>query len=187
MAEFDATRNDMKRRMESATEVLHKEFAGLRTGRASINLLEPLIVEAYGQKVPITQVGTVGVPEARMLTVQVWDRALVTYVEKAIRDSNLGLNPQSDGQLVRVPIPPLTEDRRKEITKIASRYTEEAKVAVRNVRRNGLDELKKFEKDGKISQDESKKITKDIQDMTDAFVKKLDEAFAHKEKEILQV
>ena len=187
MAEFDATRNDMKRRMESAAEVLHREFAGLRTGRASINLLEPLIVEAYGQKVPITQVGTVGVPEARMLTVQVWDRALVTYVEKAIRDSNLGLNPQSDGQLVRVPIPPLTEDRRKEITKIASRYTEEAKVAVRNVRRNGLDELKKFEKDGKISQDESKKITKDIQDMTDAFVKKLDESFAHKEKEILQV
>jgi ribosome recycling factor len=187
MAEFDATRNDMKRRMESAMEVLHREFAGLRTGRASINLLEPLIVEAYGQKVPITQVGTVGVPEPRMLTVQVWDRALVTYVEKAIRDSNLGLNPQSDGQLVRVPIPPLTEDRRKEITKIASRYTEEAKVAVRNVRRHGLDELKKFEKDGKVSQDESKKITKDIQDMTDGYVKKLDDAFAHKEKEILQV
>ena len=187
MAEFDATRSDMKRRMDGAMEVLHREFAGLRTGRASTNLLESLVVDAYGQKMPITQVGTVGVPEPRLLTVQVWDRALVSFVEKAIRESNLGLNPQSDGQLVRVPIPPLTEDRRKEITKIASRYTEEAKVAVRNVRRHGLDELKQLEKDGKVSQDESKKITKEIQDMTDQYVKKLDDTFAHKEKEILQV
>ncbi len=185
--EFDATRNDMKRRMDGAFEVLQREFGGLRTGRASANLLEPLMVEAYGQKMPITQVGTVGVPEPRMLTVQVWDRALISHVEKAIRESNLGLNPQSDGQLVRVPIPPLTEDRRREITKIASRYTEEAKVAIRNVRRHGLDELKRLEKEGKISQDEGKKLTKEIQDMTDQYVNKLDDAFAHKEKDILQV
>ena len=185
--EFDATRTDMKRRMDGALEVLHREFAGLRTGRASANLLEPLMVDAYGQKMPITQVGTVGVPEPRLLTVQVWDRALISHVEKAIRESNLGLNPQSDGQLVRVPIPPLTEDRRKEITKIASRYTEEAKVAIRNVRRHGLDELKRLEKEGKISQDDGKKLTKEVQDMTDQYVNKLDDAFAHKEKDILQV
>ncbi len=185
--EFDATRTDMKRRMDGALEVLHREFAGLRTGRASANLLEHLMVDAYGQKMPITQVGTVGVPEPRLLTVQVWDRALISHVEKAIRESNLGLNPQSDGQLVRVPIPPLTEDRRKEITKIASRYNEEAKVAIRNVRRHGLDELKRLEKEGKISQDDGKKLTKEVQDMTDQYVNKLDDAFAHKEKDILQV
>jgi ribosome recycling factor len=185
--EFEPTRKDVMRRMEGALEVLHREFAGLRTGRASANLLEPVMVEAYGQKMPITQVGTVGVPDARMITVQVWDRALVSYVEKAIREAGLGLNPQSDGQLVRVPIPPLNEERRKEITKIASRYTEEAKVAVRNVRRHGMDELKRLEKEGKVSQDEIKKHTKEIQDLTDQYVKKMDEAFAHKEKEILQV
>lgn len=185
--EFEPTRKDVTRRMEGALEVLHREFAGLRTGRASANLLEPIMIEAYGQKMPINQVGTVGVPDARMITVQVWDRALVSYVEKAIREGGLGLNPQSDGQLVRVPIPPLNEERRKEITKIASRYTEEAKVAVRNVRRHGMDELKRLEKEGKVSQDEIKKHTKEIQDLTDQYVKKMDEAFAHKEKEILQV
>jgi ribosome recycling factor len=185
--EFEPTRKDLMRRMEGALEVLHREFAGLRTGRASANLLEPVMVDAYGQKMPITQVGTVGVPDPRMLTVQVWDRALVTYVEKAIREANLGLNPQSDGQLVRVPIPPLNEERRKEITKIASRYTEEAKVHVRNVRRHGMDELKRLEKEGKVSQDEIKKHTKEIQELTDQYVKKLDDALANKEKEILQV
>ena len=185
--EFEPTRKDLMRRMEGALEVLHREFGGLRTGRASANLLEPVMVEAYGQKMPINQVGTVGVPDARMITVQVWDRALISYVEKAIREANLGLNPQSDGQLVRVPIPPLNEERRKEITKIASRYTEEAKVHVRNVRRHGMDELKRLEKEGKVSQDEIKKHTKEIQDLTDQYVKKMDDAFANKEKEILQV
>jgi ribosome recycling factor len=185
--EFEPTRKDLMRRMEGALEVLHREFGGLRTGRASANLLEPVMVEAYGQKMPINQVGTVGVPDARMITVQVWDRALVSYVEKAIREANLGLNPQSDGQLVRVPIPPLNEERRKEITKIASRYTEEAKIHVRNVRRHGMDELKRLEKEGKVSQDEIKKHTKEIQDLTDQYVKKMDDAFANKEKEILQV
>jgi ribosome recycling factor len=185
--EFEPIKKDVARRMEGALEVLHREFGGLRTGRASANLLEPVMVEAYGQKMPINQVGTIGVPDARMITVQVWDRALVTYVEKAIREASLGLNPQSDGQLVRVPIPPLNEERRKEITKIASRYTEEAKVAVRNVRRHGMDELKRLEKEGKVSQDEIKKHTKEVQDLTDQSVKKMDDAFAHKEKEILQV
>jgi len=185
--EFDPTRKDLTRRMEGALEVLHREFAGLRTGRASASLLEPIMVEAYGQKIPITQVGTIGVPDARMITVQVWDRAVVSYVERAIREANLGLNPQSDGQLVRVPIPPLNEERRREITKIASRYTEEAKVHVRNVRRHGMDELKRLEKEGKVSQDEIKKHTKEIQDLTDLYVKKMDEAFANKEKDILQV
>lgn len=187
MATFEETKKDLKHRMDVAVDVLKREFAGLRTGRASVNLLEPIQVEAYGSKMPITQVGSINVPDPKMITVQVWDRALVSYVEKAIRDANLGVNPQSDGQLVRVPIPPLNEERRKEITKIASRYTEEAKVAIRNVRRQGLDELKKLEKDGHVSQDDIKKHTKEIQDLTDHYIKELDAAYAHKEQEILQV
>ena len=151
--EIDQLKSDIGRRMEGALEVLQKEFAGLRTGRASISLLEPITVEAYGQPMPMDQVGTIGVPEARLLTIQVWDKGLVSSVEKAIRDSNLGLNPVSDGQLVRVPIPPLSEERRVELTKIAGRYTEEAKVAIRNVRRHAMDDLKKAEKDGNISED----------------------------------
>ena len=151
--EIDQLKSDIGRRMDGALEVLQKEFAGLRTGRASISLLEPVTVEAYGQPMPMNQVGTIGVPEARLLTIQVWDKGLVSSVEKAIRDSNLGLNPVSDGQLVRVPIPPLSEERRVELTKIAGRYTEEAKVAIRNVRRHAMDDLKKAEKDGNISED----------------------------------
>jgi len=178
---------DISRRMEGALEVLHKEFGGLRTGRASISLLEPLTVEAYGQPMPMNQVGTVGVPEARLLTVQVWDKGLVGAVEKAIRDSDLGLNPASDGQLVRIPIPPLSEERRVELTKIAGRYTEEAKVAVRNVRRHAMDELKKAEKDGDISEDAQREYSDDVQKLTDDFVSKMDEALAKKEEEILQV
>jgi ribosome recycling factor len=180
-------KSDVERRMEGALEVLQKEFGGLRTGRAATSLLDPITVEAYGQEMPMNQVGTVGVPEPRLLTVQVWDKGLVSAVEKAIRDSDLGLNPASDGQLVRVPIPPLSEERRVELTKVAGRYTEEAKVAVRNVRRHAMDELKKAEKDGDISQDEHHDYDSEIQELTDEFVKKMDEALEKKEQEILQV
>jgi ribosome recycling factor len=173
--------------MDSAVDVLKKEFAGLRTGRASASLLEPVVVEAYGQTMPITQCGTIGVPEARMLTVQVWDKGLVKAVEKSIRDANLGLNPQADGQLVRVPIPALNEERRKELQKVAGKYSEQARISVRNVRRDGMDGLKKLEKDGHISEDEIKKHEKEIQVMTDEEIKKIDEALHHKEKEIMQV
>ncbi|MEK9680004.1 MAG: ribosome recycling factor [Rhodospirillaceae bacterium] len=180
-------KSDVERRMEGALDVLQKEFGGLRTGRAATSLLDPITVEAYGQEMPMNQVGTVGVPEPRMLTVQVWDKGLVSAVEKAIRDSDLGLNPASDGQLVRVPIPPLSEERRVELTKVAGRYTEEAKVAVRNVRRHAMDELKKAEKDGDISQDEHHDYDSEIQTLTDEFVTKMDEALEKKEQEILQV
>ena len=185
--EIDQLKTDIGRRMEGALEVLQKEFAGLRTGRASISLLQPVTVEAYGQPMPMDQVGTIGVPEARLLTIQVWDKGLVSSVEKAIRDSNLGLNPVSDGQLVRVPIPPLSEERRVELTKVAGRYTEEAKVAIRNVRRHAMDNLKKAEKDGSLSEDSQREYGDDVQKLTDAYVTKMDEALAKKEEEILQV
>ena len=185
--EIDQLKSDIGRRMEGALEVLQKEFAGLRTGRASISLLEPVTVEAYGQPMPMDQVGTIGVPEARLLTIQVWDKGLVSSVEKAIRDSNLGLNPVSDGQLVRVPIPPLSEGRRVELTKIAGRYTEEAKVAIRNVRRHAMDDLKKAEKDGNISEDSHREYSDEVQKLTDAYVTRMDEVLAKKEEEILQV
>lgn len=178
---------DIKRRMDGALDALKREFAGLRTGRASTGLLDPIKVEAYGQTMPISQVGTVGVPEPRLLTVQVWDKSMVGAVERAIRDSDLGLNPSADGQLVRVPIPELSEERRKELTKIAGRYSEQAKVAVRNVRRDGMDLLKRQEKDGDISQDEQKKLSDQIQKLTDEHIKLIDEATAAKEKEIMQV
>ncbi len=141
--DINSVKKDINRRMEGALEVLHTEFSGLRTGRASASLLDQIMIEAYGQPTPLNQVGTVGVPESRLLTVQVWDKGLVAVVEKAIRDSDLGLNPSSDGQLVRIPIPPLSEERRVELTKIAGRYAEEAKVAIRNVRRHAMDDLKK--------------------------------------------
>jgi ribosome recycling factor len=180
-------KNDLKRRMDAAVEVVRKEFSGLRTGRASTQLLDPVMVEAYGQAMPLNQVGTVGVPEPRMLTVQVWDKGMVKAVEKAIRDAGLGLNPQADGQLVRVPIPSLNEERRKELVKVAHKYAEQARIAIRNLRREGMDALKKFEKDGKISQDEHRQQEKDIQHLTDEAIKHVDETLAHKEKEIMQV
>lgn len=179
--------NEIKRRMDGALKALHTEFSGLRTGRASASLLEPVMVEAYGSTMPLTQVGTVGVPEPRLLTVQVWDRGMVSAVEKAIMNAGLGLNPMSDGQLVRVPIPDLSEERRKELVKVASKYAEQGKVAVRNVRRDGMDSLKKLEKDGEISQDEHKRFADQIQAATDDFVAKIDEALASKEKDILKV
>lgn len=187
MADINALKSDLERRMEGAVEVLHKEFGGLRTGRASTSLLDPVTVEAYGQAMPLNQVGTVGVPEPRMLSVQVWDKSMVKAVEKAIMDAGLGLNPQADGQLVRIPIPPLNEERRQELAKVAGKYAEEARVAVRNVRRHGMDELKKAEKDGEISEDAHREYADDIQKMTDANVAKIDETLAHKEEEIMQV
>ncbi len=179
--------NALRKRMDGALDVLRKEFAGLRTGRASPSLLDPVRVEGYGQSMPMNQVGSVSAPEPRLIVVQVWDKGLVKAVEKAIREANLGLNPQVDGQLVRVPVPDLSEERRKEMTKITARYAEQARVAVRNVRREGLDGLKKQEKDGNISQDQHRKLDKDIQGLTDATIKRVDEMLHQKDKEILQV
>ena len=178
---------DIERRMKGAVEALKREFAGLRTGRASAALLEPITVDAYGSKMPLNQVGTVGVPDPRMLTVQVWDTGLVGAVEKSIRDSGLGLNPQTEGNLVRVPIPELTEERRVELTKIANKYAEQARVAARNVRRDGMDTLKRMEKDGEISQDDQRQWSQDIQKLTDETVSTIDAALTTKDQEIMQV
>ncbi|MET1028291.1 MAG: ribosome recycling factor [Dongiaceae bacterium] len=183
----DARLTEFSRRMDGAVEALRKEFAGLRTGRASAHLLDQVMVSAYGSNMPINQVGNVNVPEPRMITVQVWDRGLVSAVEKGIRDSGLGLNPASDGQLVRVPIPELSQERRAELAKIAHKYAEQARVAVRNVRRDGMDMLKKNEKDGDISQDEHRGLSEQMQKVTDEHIKRIDEALGTKEKEIMQV
>ncbi len=186
-ADIDSLEKDLTRRMDGAVEVLRQEFAGLRTGRASTSLLEPIMVDAYGTQMPMSQVGTIGAPEPRLLTVQVWDKSLVKAVEKAILESELGLNPATDGQLVRIPIPMLSEERRLELTKIAAKYTEEARVAVRNVRRHGMDDLKAAEKENKISKDEHHDYNHIIQDLTNEPVAKIDETLATKEKEIIQV
>ena len=178
---------DLKKRMDSALEVLRKELQGLRTGRASASLLEPIVVEAYGSEMPLTQVGTVNVPEPRMLTVQVWDRGLVKAVEKAIRTSSLGLNPAVDGQVIRVPLPELTQERRNELVKVAHKYAEQARVAVRNVRRDGMDNLKRLEKDGDISQDEHKHWSDEVKKLTDKHIESVNQLLDHKEKDILQV
>jgi len=183
----DELSNELKRRMDGALEALRRDFAGLRTGRASVHLLDPVVVKAYGGEMPLNQVGTVNVPEPRMITVQVWDRSLVIAVEKAIRDANLGVNPQADGQLVRVPIPELSSERRQELTKLAHKYAEQGRIAVRNVRRDGMETLKKMEKDGKISEDDHRRRSEEVQKATDEHIKKVDDALAQKEKEILQV
>jgi ribosome recycling factor len=180
-------KEDLLRRMEGAIETLRREFAGLRTGRASPALLEPVRVDAYGTELPLTQVGSIGVPEPRMITVQVWDRALVSAVERAIRDSNLGLNPMTDGQMVRVPIPILTAERRVELAKAAGRYAEGARVAVRAVRRDGNDQIKALEKKHLISEDEAKDWIEEVQKLTDGTIKRIDDSFFDKEREIKQV
>jgi ribosome recycling factor len=179
--------NDLRRRMDGALQALHREFGGLRTGRAATSLLEPLTVDAYGSQMPMNQVGTISAPEPRLLTVQVWDKTLVKAVERSIRESDLGLNPQTEGTTVRIPIPNLSEERRAELKKVAARYAEQARVAVRNVRRDGMDGLKKAEKDGDISKDEHHGIAEQIQQMTDKHIEEIDKVFAHKEKEIMQV
>ena len=174
-------------RMDKTVEALKDEFAGLRTGRASPGLLEPVMVEAYGSKVPLNSVASINVPEPRMITVSIWDKGLSGSVEKAIRAAGLGLNPIVDGQTLRIPIPPLTEDRRKDLAKLAGKYAEQQKVAVRNVRRDTMDELKKAEKDASISQDEQKRMADEVQGFTDAAIKRIDEALKTKEQEIMQV
>lgn len=178
---------DIERRMDGALDALGREFGGLRTGRASTALLEPLTVNAYDSQMPMNQVGTISVPEPRMLTVQVWDQGLVKAVEKAIMESSLGLNPQTEGNLIRIPIPDLSEERRVELSKVAGRYTEQARVAVRNVRRDGMDRLKKMEKAGEISQDDHHLYGEEIQSLTDDHIKRIDESLASKEQEIMQV
>lgn len=180
-------KKDLQHKMESTVDVLKKEFAGLRTGRASVALLDPVMVDAYGQKMPLNQVASVSTPEPRMISVSVWDKGLVKSVEKAIREANLGLNPMNDGALVRVPIPPLTSERRTELTKIAHKYAEQARVAIRNVRRDGNETLKKLEKDHKISQDEHRRFADEVQKMTDQYIGKVDDGLKHKEQEITQV
>lgn len=178
---------DLKRRMDGALEALRHEFAGLRTGRASASLLDPIKVNAYGSEMPLNQVGTVSVPEPRMLSVQVWDQGLAKAVEKAIRDSDLGLNPIAEGAVIRIPIPELNEERRRELGKVAGKYAEQARISIRNVRRDGMDKFKRLEKEGELSQDENRSLADKVQAMTDEHIKQVDEMLAAKEKEIMQV
>ncbi len=179
--------NELRRRMTGAFDAFKKELSGLRTGRASVSLLEPIQVEAYGSHMPLSQLGTVNAPEARMLTVQVWDKSMVKAVEKAIREANIGVNPMVEGQLLRVPLPPLTEERRKELVKLAHKFAEHARVSVRNVRRDGMDTLKQMEKDHKINEDEHRKRSAEIQKLTDDQIKQIDDTLAAKEKETMHV
>ncbi len=175
---------DLEKRMDGALAALKGEFSGLRSGRASASLLEPVMVDAYGAMMPLNQVGSINVPEPRMISVSVWDKALVSAVDRAIRDAGIGLNPVVDGTNVRVPIPPLTEERRKDLTKVAHKYAEQAKIAIRNVRREGMEQIKKAEG---VGEDEQKRQSDQVQKLTDAMIKKVDEALASKEAEIMQV
>lgn len=176
--------NDLKRRMDGAIDNLKNEFTGLRTGRASTSMLDPVVVDVYGSKMPLNQVGTVGVPEARLLTVQVWDMSNAQAVDKAIRESGLGLNPQTEGNLIRIPIPELNEERRKELTKVAGQYAEAARVSIRNVRRDGMDDIKK---DGDLGEDDKKRESDNVQSLTDEKIKIVDDMLAAKEKDIMTV
>lgn len=183
----DLDLDDLTRRMSGAVDSLKHEFGGLRTGRASTSLLDPVTVDAYGSPMPLNQVASINTPEPRLITVQVWDQGNVSAVEKAIRNSGLGLNPAIDGSTLRIPIPELTEERRRELSKVAGKYAEEARVAVRNVRRHGMDTLKKLEKDGEISQDDHKLYADEIQEMTDGKIGEIDKLLQTKEQEIMQV
>ncbi len=174
---------DLKKRMDGAIAALKSEFGGLRTGRATTSLVEPIDVDAYGSKMPMNQVGTISVPEPRMISIQIWDKGLIAATEKAIRESGLGINPVVDGQNIRIPIPPLTEERRAELAKVAAKYAEQARVAVRNVRQDGMNQAKGAEG----GEDEQKRLHDEVQKLTDEYVKKVDEALAAKEEEIMQV
>jgi ribosome recycling factor len=178
---------EVEKRMRASIDALKREFSGLRTGRASANLLDPVQVAVYGSRMPLNQVATVSVPEARMISVQVWDRSNVTAVEKAIREANLGLNPITDGQILRLPIPALTADRRQELVKLAHKYAEQSKVAIRNVRREAMDLLKKLEKDGKISEDDHRGHSEKVQELTDRLIKEVDATLGTKDAEIQKV
>lgn len=187
IVDLNSLKQDITRRMDGALETLRREFAGLRTGRAHPGLLEPVKVIAYGTAMPLNQVGTVGVPEPRMLTVQVWDKSMVMAVEKAIREAGLGLNPASDGMIIRVPIPQLTTERRNDLVKMAHKYAEGAKISVRGVRRDGMEQVKGHEKKHEIGEDLAKNWLEEVQKLTDQFIKKVDEAVSDKEKDIRQV
>jgi ribosome recycling factor len=178
---------ELRRRMDGAISVLKDEYMGLRTGRATTSMLDPVQVEAYGSKMPLNQCATVNAPESRLLSVQVWDASLVKAVEKAIRDAGLGLNPQPEGNVIRVPVPELNEERRAELAKVAGKYAEDARIAVRNVRRDGMDSVKKAEKDGDITEDDQKHYSDDIQKLTDEMVQKIDTMLSDKEKDIMTV
>jgi len=184
---YNEIKESAKTRMEKTFETLKGEFGSLRAGRAHASLLDGILVDAYGSLTPLSQVGTISVPDARCLAVSVWDRGLGKAVEKAIMESDLGLNPASDGQLIRIPIPPLSEERRKELGRIAGKYTEQGKIAIRNIRRDAMDGIKKLKKDNEISEDEEKRFETEIQKLTDDFIKRIDEALAQKEKDIMQV
>ncbi|GEO84946.1 MULTISPECIES: ribosome recycling factor [Alphaproteobacteria] len=179
--------NDVKRRMDGAINAFKHDIASLRTGRASANILDPVTVEAYGSRMPLNQVANVTVPEPRMLGISVWDKSMVNAVDRAIREANLGLNPIVDGQNLRIPLPELNEERRKSLVKIAHEYAEKAKVAIRHVRRDGMDGLKKAEKDGVIGQDESRATSEKVQKMTDDTISDIDRLLVEKEKEIMQI
>ncbi|MCK0166537.1 ribosome recycling factor [Jannaschia sp. S6380] len=182
--DFELDTDDMKRRMDGAMTNLRTEFGSLRTGRASASMLEPVMVDAYGAPTPINQVGTVNVPESRMVTVNVWDKGLVGKVEKAIRESGLGINPQLNGTIIMLPIPELNEERRRDLTKVAGQYAEHARVSIRNIRRDGMDRIKKA--DG-LAEDEAKMWESEVQEMTDSYIKKIDQALEDKQAEIMQV
>lgn len=185
--EIDFDEAELKRRMEGALNALSTEFGGLRTGRASVNLLDSVMVVAYGTKTPLNQIGSISVPESRMLSVSIWDKVNVGAADRAIRDAGLGLNPVMDGQNLRIPIPALNEERRVELAKLAGKYAEAARVAIRSVRRDGMEALKKLQKSGDISEDEQKALSEDVQKLTDKMVQRVDEALKAKEEEIMQV
>lgn len=187
MTDFNSIKKDTAARMDKTIETLRNDFGGLRAGRAHASLLDNIMVDAYGSQSPIAQVGTISVPDARTLSVSVWDKGLAKAVEKALRESDLGLNPVSDGQLIRIPIPPLSEERRKELVKVAGKYAEQNKVAIRNIRRDALDDIKKLKKDNLISEDEEKRYGNEVQKLTDDSIKKIDEMLCQKENDILQV
>ncbi|MEC9074656.1 MAG: ribosome recycling factor [Pseudomonadota bacterium] len=183
----EINKDDLIKRMDGAISSFSGDLAGLRTGRASTNMVDGIMIDAYGQKMPIDQVGSISVPEARMISIQVWDKGLVIAVEKAIHESGLGLNPQVDGELIRIPIPELNEERREELSKIAGKYAEQSRIAIRNVRRDGMDEIKKIEKDGTVGKDRAIDLSNEVQELTDDYIKKIDEMLSQKENEIRQV
>lgn len=187
MEDFNEVKTSAITRMDKTIDTLKNDFSGLRAGRAHVSLLDGIMVEAYGSMTPLSQVGSISTPDARTLSVSVWDRSLAKAVEKAIMESDLGLNPSSDGQLIRIPVPPLSEERRKELIKVAGKYAENAKVAIRNIRRDSMDGIKKLKKDNLISEDEEKRFENEIQKLTDDAVKKADDILAQKEKDIMQV
>jgi ribosome recycling factor len=185
--EFFLDTDDLERRMQGAMTSLRSEFASLRTGRASAAMLEPVVVEAYGQQTPINQLGTVNVPEPRMVTINVWDKSMVQAVEKAIMNSGLGINPQTNGTIIMLPIPELNEERRRELSRVAAQYSENARVAVRNIRRDGMDQIKKGKADTALSEDDQKFWETEVQDMTNRYIKAIDDALENKQSEIMQV